>query len=98
MLDFLLLGVLVVLNYFALRWTARQLVADGQWLRDPEERQEVLREFALTKMGQIWNPYQRDRLDSSPLYRVLGWLLLIGVIFWADRFAVHQMWPWLISR
>jgi hypothetical protein len=23
-------------------------------------------------------------------------LLLIGVIFWADRFAIHQLWPWLL--
>ena len=96
MIDFLLLLVLVLVNFFALRWTARQLVADGQWLRDPEERDEVLREFALTKIGQIWNPYQRDNLTSSPLYRVLGWLLLIGAIFWVDRFVIHYQWPWLL--
>jgi hypothetical protein len=97
LIDFLLLLVLVLVNFFALRWTARQLVADGQWLRDPEEREEILRDFALTRIGQIWNPYQRDRLDSNPLYRVLGWLLLIGVIFWADRFAIHQLWPSLLG-
>ena len=96
MIDFLLLLVLALVNFFALRWTARQLVADGQWLRDPQEREEILRDFALTRIGQIWNPYQRDRLDSNPLYRVLGWLLLIGVIFWADRFAIHQLSPWLL--
>jgi hypothetical protein len=33
LLDLLLLLVFVLLNYFALRWTARQLIADGQWLR-----------------------------------------------------------------
>ena len=97
MLDFLLMLVLVLVNFFALRWTARQLVADGQWLRDPEERDEVLREFALTKIGEIWNPYQRGSLNSSPLHRVLGWVLLIGAIFWADRFAIHQLWPWLLG-
>jgi hypothetical protein len=36
-------------------------------------------------------------LRSNPLVRLLSWLLLIGVIFWADRFAIHQQWPWLIS-
>ena len=97
MLDLLLLLVLVLLNYFALRWCARQLVVDAQWLRDPEEREGILREFALNRLGQLWNPYQRDRLDSNPLYRVLGWLLLIGAIFWADRFAIHQLWPWLLG-
>jgi hypothetical protein len=97
LIDFLLLLVLVLVNFFALQWTARQLVADAQWLRDPQEREEILRDFALTRIGQIWNPYQRDRLDSNPLYRVLGWLLLIGVIFWADRFAVHQLWPSLLG-
>jgi hypothetical protein len=97
LLDLLLLLVFVLLNYFALRWTARQLIADGQWLREPEERDEILREFALNRLGQLWNPYQRDSLSSNPLYRVLGWLLLIGVIVWVDRFAIHQQWPWLIS-
>jgi hypothetical protein len=98
LLDFLLLGVLVVLNYFALRWCVHQLTADGQWLRNPEERDEVLREYALTKVGQLFNPYQRDSLTSNPLYRVLGWLLLIGVVFWVDRFAIHYQWPWLLGR
>ena len=97
MLDFLLLGVLVVLNYFALRWTVRQLMADGQWLLDPEEREEVLREYALNRVGELWNRYQRDSLTSNPLHRVFGWLLLIGVIFWADRFVIHHQWPWLLA-
>jgi hypothetical protein len=98
LLDFLLLCVFVLVNFFALRWTARQLVADGQWLRKPEEREEILREFALDNLGRLWNPYQRDGLTSNPLFRVLSWVLLIGVILWADRFAIHQQWPWLISR
>jgi hypothetical protein len=98
LVDLLLLLVFILLNYFALRWTARQLIADGQWLRDREERDDILREFALNRLGQLWNPYQRDSLASNPLNRVLGWLLLIGVIFWVDRFAIHQQWPWLIGR
>jgi hypothetical protein len=65
LLDVLLLGVLVVLNYFALRWCVHQLTADGQWLRNHEERDEVLREYALTKVGQLFNPYQRDSLKPS---------------------------------
>jgi hypothetical protein len=95
--DFLLLCVLVTLDYFALRWCARQLMADGQWLRDPEEGEEVLREYALTRVGQLRNPYQRDSLTSNPLYRVLGWLLLIGVIFWVDHFIIQHQWPWVLG-
>jgi hypothetical protein len=98
LLDFLLLGVLVVLNYFALRWCARQLMADGQWLRDPEERDEVLREYALNRVGELWNPYQRGSLTANPLHRVLGWLLLIGFIFWADHLVIQHQWPWLLGN
>jgi hypothetical protein len=36
-------------------------------------------------------------LVGNPLYRLLGWLLLIAVVFWCDRFAIHQQWPWLLS-
>jgi hypothetical protein len=98
LLDLLLLLVLVLFNFFALRWCAHQLALDGQWLRDPKEREEILREFALNRLGQLWNPYQGDRLDSNPLYRVIGWLSLIVVIFWVDRFAIHYQWPGLLGR
>ena len=93
MLDILLLLVLVLFNFFALRWCARQLVVDSQWLRDPEEREATLREFALDNLTRLWNPYQRDGLTSNALFRLLSWVLLIAVILWADRFAIHQQWP-----
>jgi hypothetical protein len=98
LLDFLLLCVFVIVNFLLLRWCARQIVVDGQWLRDSEDREEILREFALDNLARLWNPYQRDGLTSNPLFRLLSWFLLIGVIFWVDRFAIHQQWPWLLGR
>jgi hypothetical protein len=56
LLDVLLLGVLVFLNYFALRWCVRQLRADAQWLRNPEEREEVLRSSASLS-GSTASPF-----------------------------------------
>jgi hypothetical protein len=97
LLDFVLLCALVIVNYLLLRWCVRQVVVDAQWLRNPGERDEIVREFALDRIGRLWNPYHRDELVGNPLYRLLGWLLLIAVIFWGDSYVIHHQWPWLLT-
>ena len=97
LLDLLLLCVVVIANFIALRWCARQLVVDSRWLRDPEEREDILREFAVENIRELWNPSQRDKLSANPLFRLFSWLTLIGVIIWADRLAIHQLLPAIIG-
>lgn len=97
MLDFLLLSVFVLFNFFVLGWCARRLVADGEWLRDPEQRVEVLREFGLDRLGQVFNPFHGPGVRWNPLNRLLGWFGLIGFILWADYHTIRELWPWLLD-
>jgi hypothetical protein len=97
LLDLLLLPLFLIFNVFVLRWCVRQLVIDAEWLRDPEQRVEVLREFGLDRVGQLLNPYHRNRITWNPLNRLLGWFGLIGAILWADYISVRELWPWLLS-
>jgi hypothetical protein len=97
LLDFLLLPLFLIFNFFVLGWCARQIVVDAEWLRDPEQRVEVLREFGLDRVGQLLNPFQGNRITWNPLNRLLGWFGLIGFILYADYASVRQLWPWLIS-
>jgi hypothetical protein len=97
LLDLLLLPLFLLFNLFVLRWCARQLVLDAEWLRDPEQRVEVLREFGLDRLGQLLNPFHGNRITWNPLNRLLGWFGLIGFILWADYISVRELWPWLLS-
>ena len=97
MLDLLLLPLFLIFNVFVLAWCARQLVADAQWLRDPEQRVEVLREFGLDRVGQLLNRFHGNRITWNPMNRLLGWFGLIGAILWADYITVRELWPWLLS-
>jgi hypothetical protein len=98
LLDLPLLPLFLLFNLFVLVWCARQIVADAEWLRDPEQRVEVLREFGLDRVGQLLNPFRSgDRITWNPLNRLLGWFGLIGAVLWADCVTVRELWPWLIS-
>lgn len=99
MIDLLLLPLFLIFNLFVLGWCARRIVEDAEWLRDPEQRVEVLREFGLDRVGQLLNPFQGNssRITWNPLNRLLGWFGLIGAILWADYITVRELWPWLIS-
>jgi hypothetical protein len=98
LLDLLLLSGFVLFNLFILRWCARQLVQDAEWLRDPEQRVEVLREFGLDRVSELVNPFYEGRVRWNPLNRLLGWFGLIGFILYADYASIGQLWPWLINR
>jgi hypothetical protein len=97
LLDFVLLCAFVIFNFFVLRWCVRQVIVDGQWLREPGERDEILRQFSLDEIRQLWSPFRRDELPSNPATRLLGRLALIVVILWADRFTLHAQWPWIFG-
>jgi len=97
LLDLLLRSLFLIFNFFVLGWCARRLVADAEWLRDPEQRVEVLREFGLDRVGQLLNPFYGGGMSWNPLNRLLFWFGLIGAILWADYISVRELWPWLIS-
>jgi len=99
LIDLLLLPLFLVFNLFILVWCARRIVEDAEWLRDPEQRVEVLREFGLDRVGQLLNPFQGNssRIAWNPLNRLLGWFGLIGAILWGDYITIGELWPWLIS-
>jgi hypothetical protein len=95
-LDFLLLAGFLIFNFFLLRWVIRRLVVEAEWLRDPEERAEVLREYGLEKLkdrlpgGVQWN---RD----NPMFKLLEAIAFLIGILGADYITIRERWPWLLG-
>jgi hypothetical protein len=97
LLDFLLLSVFLLFNFFVLRWVARRLVVETEWLRDPEEREEVLREFGLDRVREHLFSSHRTGSWRNPMNQLLVLLGLIAGILWADYTTIRQQWPWLLG-
>jgi len=96
LLDFLLLAAFLAFNFFLLRWVTRRLVVEAEWLRDPEERAKVLREYGSDKLrdrlpgGVQWN---RD----NPMFKLLETIAFVIGILSIDYITIRERWPWLLG-
>ena len=96
LLQLLLLALFLVFNFFVLRWLARRLVIESAWLRDPDEREKVLRRHGLNQMKDflvrrpLWT-------SDNPIAHVLGLLGFIYGVLWADYVTIREQWPWLLG-
>ena len=95
-LDFLLLAVFLVFNFFLLRWVIRRLVVEAEWLRDPEERAEILREFGMDKLKDHL-PGSGQRNWDNPMFRLLQTIALVAGILGIDYITIRERWPWLLG-
>ncbi len=84
------LAVFVAVNFFVLRWLARKLAIDSAWLRDPNRRKKILLPD---------EPYQVLGLlpFNDRAVRLLGRVVLLGLLIWADYLTIRNQWPWLLG-
>ena len=94
--DFLLLAAFLIFNFFLLRWCIRRLVVEAEWLRDPDERAEVLREYGLDKLKERL-PGHGPRDWDNPMFKLLQSIALIVGILGADYITIRERWPWLLG-
>lgn len=97
MLQLVLLLAFVFFNYFVLRWLARQLVTESEWLRDPEQRAEVLRRHGLAELRHFLIVRRLDSWYSNPIARLTSNVAVIYGVLWADYITIREQWPWLLG-
>ena len=99
MIDFVLLPVFLIFNFFALRWLSRRLVVRSEWLWDPDRRAEVLKEYGLDELRELLIPFLGGRSYSwnNPLVLLLTLLGTIASVLWGDYLVIRERWPWLLG-
>jgi hypothetical protein len=98
LLQLVLLAAFVVFNFFLLRWLARRLMTESEWLRDPEERAAVLKQHGLHELRHFLIFRHWGSWSSNPIAMLVGHVALTYAILWADYVTIREQWPWLLGR
>jgi hypothetical protein len=91
----ILLPLFVLFNVLLLRALVRLALKEGAWLRDPEIRAKVLREYGLDELGRKLLPGIHF-FTIGPMHRLMVVLGVIGLVLVADYVTIRSQFPWLL--